>query len=104
MQLQQDKVTLLHDLKQQRTMAFHWQYRVDRLMDLRLCQECIEDKDDAYSAGKGFTCVPDCDLVDRANFRRVLRAGLPDHEDDLKKPDYWKKDAMLAKLDKQLQL
>ena len=102
--LQQDKVTLLHDLKQQRTMALHWQYRMDRLMDLRLCQECIEEKDDAYSAGKGFAWVPNCKDVDCVDFRRVLRAGLPDYEDELIKPDYWKKDAMLAKLDKQRQL
>ena len=77
LQLQQDKVTLLHDLRQQRTLAFHWQYRLDRLMDLRLCHQCCEEKDDAYSAGKGLAWVPNCDLVDCGNFRRVLRAGCP---------------------------
>ena len=40
MALQRENVQLLKDLKEQRELAFHWQYRCDRLPDLRLCREC----------------------------------------------------------------
>lgn len=61
---------------------------MDRLLDLRLCHECCEEKDDAYTAGFGFAWAPDCGLIECRDFNHLLCAGLVGYEDDLVKPDY----------------
>ena len=36
-----------------------WQKRCDRLLDEVLCNYCVDDKDDAFAAGKGLDWIPD---------------------------------------------
>ena len=100
MHLKDEIVNLLQELKTQRTMMFQWQYRADRLMELYLCQECNEEKNGAYTIGKGFGWMPlNCESIDCRDARRVLRAGLPDQE-EVEKPRYWQQDSLLVSLDK----
>ena len=100
MTLQRENVQLLKDLKEQRELAFHWQYRCDCLLDQVLCRECREDKDDAYMFDKGFTWYPEyCGLIDCKLARQHLSAGLPGYEKQLVMPDYWEEDSMLKSLE-----
>ena len=36
-----------------------WQKRCDRLLDHVLCNQCIDDKDEAFAEGKGLDWIPD---------------------------------------------
>ena len=38
-----------------------WQTRCDRLMDMLLCNHCIDEKDQAYEKGEGLQWSPNCD-------------------------------------------
>lgn len=56
-----------------------WQKRLDLVPDQVLCNEYIEDKDDAHYAGKGLHWVlsPRCTLCHR--IRTSLQAPMPEH-------------------------
>ena len=75
--LQRDKVKLLKELKKQRELSLHWQYRCDYLLDEILCKECDEEKNDAYAMKKGYTWLPNCGTMDRKIARYHFRTGLP---------------------------
>ena len=98
--LQQENVKLLKDLKEQRKLAFHWHYCCDRLLDLRLCRDCQEDKDDAFMMGKGFTWFPEyCGLIDCELAKMRLRKGLPGSPETFLMSDYWEEDPVLKSLE-----
>ena len=98
--LQQENLKRLKDLKEQRELAFHWQYCCDGLLDQVLCRECQEDKDDAYMMGKGFTWLPEyCSLVDCKLAQVHLHAGLTGYEKELVIPKYWEEDPVLKFLE-----
>ena len=44
-----------------------WQTRCDRLMDMLLCEHCMNEKDEAYEEGEGLQWNPYCD----GSYRRV---------------------------------
>ena len=104
--LQQEKAELLKRLKDQRVTALHWQYRVDRLVEILLCRKCVDAKDDAYANGLGYTWLPDGVLADCGVAKSCLQAGLPGHDgqDEFVTPIYWDEDATLKSVEKELGL
>ena len=50
---------VLPTLSQVNAQRVLWQKRCDRLLDEVLCNQCIDDKDDAFAEGKGLDCIPD---------------------------------------------
>lgn len=84
--LRQDQTKLLRQriqeleaaLLDQQQESRMWQKRLDLVPDQVLCNECIEDKDDAHYAGKGLHWVPRprCTLSHR--IRTSLQAPMPE--------------------------
>ena len=50
---------VLPTLSQVNAQRMLWQKRCDRLLDEVLCNQCIDDKDDAFAEGKGLDWIPD---------------------------------------------
>ena len=50
---------VLPTLSQVNAQRVLWQKRCDRLLDGVLCNYCVDDKDDAFAAGKGLDWIPD---------------------------------------------
>ena len=72
----QELEAALRDQQQESRM---WHKRLDLVPDQVLCNEYIEDKDDAHYAGKGLHWVPSprCPLCHR--IRTSLQAPMPEH-------------------------
>ena len=85
--LRQDQTKLLRQsiqeleatLRDQQQESRMWQNRLDLVPDQVLSNECIEDKDDAYYAGKDLHWVPSprCTLCHR--IRTSLQEPMPEH-------------------------
>ena len=50
---------VLPTLSQVNAQRVLWQKRCDRLLDHVLCNQCIDDKEDAFAEGKGLDWIPD---------------------------------------------
>lgn len=98
------KLELVKRVREQRTTALHWQYRVDRALEHWLCHRCQNAKIDAFSNGVGYTWLPECDLPDCGVAKSCLQAGLPGHngEDEFVSPRYWCDDDGLKEVEKEL--
>lgn len=85
--LRQDKPKLLRQriqeleatLWDQQQESHIWQKRVDLVLDQVLSNECIEDKDDAYYAGKGLYWVPSPRCILCHHIRTSLQEPMPEH-------------------------
>ena len=68
-----------------------WQRRCDGLLDIVLCDTCIEDKDEEYTAGNGRNWyILYCDVNHCALVRHRLHYPLPEEDglDPNHLPDY----------------
>ena len=50
---------VLPTLSQVNAQRVLWQKRCDRLLDHRLCNHCLDEKDDAFARGQGLDWIPD---------------------------------------------